>query len=339
METGEPGEDLDRLVKTDAVSLFVERAQLVKADFMLTQNNAHAVVEICQRLDGVPLAIELAAARVIALSPAEIARRLDHRFQVLAGGRRGAVERHATLRAAIDWSYELLNAAEQRLLARVAVFAGSCTLEAIEEICSGDPVEVEAVMDLVTSLVARSLVIAEDGDLGTRYRLLETIRQYGEERLAGWGETETLMVWHARFYAALSARASENSYGPEQLVWASQVNLDRENIRAALATAIDARNAELAVQLVADHPHRQSHAVAPTGEELLVPVSRVLELTSALEEPGYPRLLVVAAQQALAKADHDSADELLRLLKECRRDCLPPAWFPAAFATGTSPSR
>ena len=103
---------------------------------------------------------------------------------MLAGARRGAVERHATLRAAIDWSYDLLDAPEQRLLARMAVFSGGCTLEAIEEVCSGDPVEREAVMDLVAGLVARSLVVAEDGGQGTQYRLLETIRQYGEERLA-----------------------------------------------------------------------------------------------------------------------------------------------------------
>ena len=186
LQAGKSGEDIERLVQTDAVSLFVERARQVKADFALTQGNARAVVEICQRLDGVPLAIELAAARVIALNPAELLRRLDRRFQVLAGGRRGAVARHATLRAAIDWSYELLSVAEQQLLARMAVFTGGCTLEAIEEVCTGDPVEREEVVDLVTALVARSLVIAEDTRLGTRYRLLETIRQYGEERLAGY---------------------------------------------------------------------------------------------------------------------------------------------------------
>ena len=121
------------------------------------------MVEICQRLDGVPLAIELAAARVIALSPADLFPRLDRRFHVLAGGRRGAVERHATLRAAIDWSDQLLTPAEQRLLARLSVFSGGCTLEAVEEVCGGDPVDPDDVMDLVTSLVSRSLVVAEDG--------------------------------------------------------------------------------------------------------------------------------------------------------------------------------
>ena len=206
LEAGQPGEDIELLVQTDAVSLFVERARQGKADFELTQSNAGAVVEVCQRLDGVPLAIELAAARVIALSPAELARRLDRRFHVLAGGRRGAVTRHATLRAAIDWSYELLSPAEQRLLARMAVFSGGCTLEAIEEVCSGDPVQREAVVDIVTRLVARSLVIVEDTRLGTRYRLLETIRQYAEERLADAGETDALVLRHGAFYAALCAR-------------------------------------------------------------------------------------------------------------------------------------
>ena len=194
LEAGTPADAMERLATTDAVRLFVERARLVKADFALTDGNARAVAEVCQRLDGVPLAIELAAARVIALSPAQLAGRLDRRFQVLAGGRRGAVERHATLRAAIDWSYELLNSSEQRLLARMAVFPGASALEAVEEICSGDPVERDDVMDLVTALVSRSLVVAEDSDLGTRFRLLETIRQYGEERLAEWSETESLLT-------------------------------------------------------------------------------------------------------------------------------------------------
>lgn len=312
LSAGRPGDDITELKHTDAVHLFVERARQVKADFELTAANTRAVVDICQRLDGVPLAIELAAARVIALSPAELVARLDQRFRVLAGGRRGAVERHATLRAAIDWSYDLLGESEQRLLARMAVFAGSCSLNAIEEICSGGAVAVDEVLDLVSSLVARSLVVAEHSDLGTRYRLLETIRQYGEERLAEWAEIDTLVIWHARYFAALSARASESSYGPEQLTWARQINLDRENIRAALATAIDGGDVELAVQLVADHPHRQSHAVAPTGEELLVPVSRVLAMTGAVDEPGYPRLLVVAAQQVLSKGDPAACDELCR---------------------------
>jgi predicted ATPase len=323
LEAGAPNDDLERLVTTDAVSLFVERARHVKADFALTDNNARAVVEICQRLDGVPLAIELAAARVIALGPAELARRLDRRFQVLAGGRRGAVERHATLRAAIDWSFELLNAAEQRLLARIAVFSGGCTLEAIEVVCSGDPVEPGDIVDLVTSLVARSLVVAEDNALGTRYRLLETIRQYGEERLADRGETDALFLRHARFYADLSARAAEHFYGSDQLIWARQINLERDNIRVALATAIDATNTALAVQLVANHPHHHNYGGTGAVYDIEVPASRVLDLPNAREETGYPRVLMAAAWQMYLRGDFDSADELRRQALEA--DSIHPA--------------
>jgi tetratricopeptide (TPR) repeat protein len=319
LEVGEPEEDIKSLVQTDAVSLFVERAGHVKADFALTTTNASAVVEVCRRLDGVPLAIELAAARVIALSPAELARRLDRRFQVLAGGRRGAVERHATLRAAIDWSYELLSAAEQRLLARLAVFSRGATLEAIEEICCGDAVARDAAVDLVTGLVARSLVVAEDHGFATRYRLLETIRQYGEERLADWGETDTLRIRHARFYVALLARAAEHFWGPKQLEWVRQLNPEQDNIRSAIANAIDAGNAALAVQLVANHPHRQSASAHPTGELLLVPAHRVLDLAGAREEPEYPRVLMVAAHQAVLRGDHDSAQKLCQQAVEADR--------------------
>jgi predicted ATPase/class 3 adenylate cyclase len=262
LETGEPDDDLERLMNTDAVSLFVERARRAKADFALTASNARAVVEVCKRLDGVPLAIELAAARVVALGPAELVRRLDRRFQVLSGGRRGAVERHATLRAAIDWSYELLGPAEQQLLARMSVFSGGCTLEAIEEICNGDPIEPEMIVDLVTGLVVRSLVVAEDRGIGTRYRMLETIRQYAEERLVEFGETETGLSCHANYYAGLSAQAARHFYGPDQLIWGRQMNLELDNIRSALAYAVDTANTAVAVQLVANHPHIGSYAAA-----------------------------------------------------------------------------
>jgi predicted ATPase/class 3 adenylate cyclase len=326
LDAGEPDEDIEHLVDTDAVCLFVERARHVMADFALTDSNAGAVVQICQRVDGVPLAIELAAARLIALSPAQLVRRLDRRFQVLAGGRRGAVERHATLRAAIDWSYELLGAAEQRLLARLAVFSGGCTLEAVEDICSGDPVEPEAVMDLLTGLVARSLVVAEHRGIETRYRLLETIRQYGEERLAEWGETETLRIRHASFYAALLARAAELFYGPEQTAWARQVNLERDNIRTALANAIDVGNAALAVLVVAHHPYRLT--VSAIGEVLFVPASRVLDLAGAAREPGYPRVWMLAAWNALWSGDHQTADELCQRALQADRSRPTPLQGP-----------
>jgi predicted ATPase/class 3 adenylate cyclase/DNA-binding CsgD family transcriptional regulator len=319
LEVGEPGDDTARLAQTDAVSLFVERARNIKADFALTDGNVEAVVEICRRLDGVPLAIELAAARVIALSPAELLRRLDRRFRVLAGGRRGAVGRHATLRAAIDWSYELLQPDEQRLLARMAVFSGGCTLEAVEQVCSDEPVDRDSVLDLITNLVSRSLVIAEDHGAGTRYRLLETIRQYGEERLAECGETETLVLRHASFYADLLARAADYLYGPEQASWARRVSAERDNIRAALTAAIDTGEATLAVRLVANHPDGSSQDASHVGEAFSLPASRVLDMAGVSREPGYPKILTVAAAQAFHSGDRDKADDLCRQALEADR--------------------
>ena len=132
--------------------LFVERAAAVSGDFELTEKNAAAVMEVVTRLDGIPLAIELAAARVGVLSPSQIAQRLDQRFRLLAGGTRGAIERHATLRAAVDWSFDLLDAAEQRLLARLSIFAGGCTLDAAEAVCSDDVIAAYDVLDLLSTL-------------------------------------------------------------------------------------------------------------------------------------------------------------------------------------------
>jgi predicted ATPase/class 3 adenylate cyclase len=319
MEVGEPGDDVGRLAHTDAVSLFVERARNIKADFGLSDSNVEAVVEICRRLDGVPLAIELAAARVIALSPSELLRRLDRRFKVLAGGRRGAVGRHATLRAAIDWSYELLKPDEQRLLARMAVFSGGATLEAIEAVCGDDAVDPDSVLDLITNLVARSLVIAEDHRVGTRYRLLETIRQYGEERLSQWGETEALLLRHAGFYADVLQHAAEYLYGHQQAAWAGKIIPERGNVRAALNAAIDAGDAALAVRLVADHPDGHSQDVIHLGESFSLPASRVLGLAGVADEPGYPQVLMVAADQAFHSGDGTTADELCRQALEAER--------------------
>jgi tetratricopeptide (TPR) repeat protein len=333
LAAGRHDDDIDDLVHTDAVSLFVERARKVKADFALTETNARAVVEICQRLDGVPLAIELAAARVIALSPADLLGRLDRRFELLAGGRRGAVGRHATLRAAIDWSYELLDTAEQRLLARLSVFSGGCTLDAIEEVCSGDAVERSAALDLVASLVSRSLVIVEDDRTGTRYRLLETIREYSEERLAEYGEIETLRTRHFRYYAHMLEEAARGTYTARGTVYpGSQWNLasnavshdsvwtggagrwrlgvERDNVRSALANAIDAGDVARAIQIVANHPHRDRANAQHIGQVYVLPASRVLDLPGATEHPDHPRLLMVAAYEALDSLDQERADTL-----------------------------
>ena len=180
-----PGADADLVAisQAEAVRLFAERAAAVKPDFAVTAENAAPVAAAVRRLDGIALAIELAAARIAAMTPAELARRLERNFAVLGAGRRGTLPHHQTLRATIDWSYQLLAEPEQRLLARLAVFAGGCTLEAAETVCGGEGIDPDTVFELLASLVARSLVVTEEHGPETRYRLLETIRQYGEERL------------------------------------------------------------------------------------------------------------------------------------------------------------
>ena len=176
-----PGTDADLMAITqaEAVRLFAERAAAVKPEFAVTAENAAPVAAAVRRLDGIALAIELAAARLAAMTPAELARRLERSFAVLGAGRRGTLPHHQTLRATIDWSYQLLAEPEQRLLARLAVFAGGCTLEAAETVCGGDGIDPDTVFELLASLVARSLVVTEEHGPETRYRLLETIRQYG----------------------------------------------------------------------------------------------------------------------------------------------------------------
>ncbi|KPV46441.1 hypothetical protein SE17_43300, partial [Kouleothrix aurantiaca] len=177
------------LLEYDAVRLFVERAHAVVPTFHLAENNAHAVVEICQRLDGIPLALELASARVNVLTAGQIAARLDDRFALLTNGSRAAhVAHHHTLRAAIDWSHGLLTAEEQTLFRRLAAFAAGFTLDTAEAVCAGEGLAEKRVLDVLASLVDKSLVVAETTSRAqARYRLLETIREYAREKLDAAG--------------------------------------------------------------------------------------------------------------------------------------------------------
>ena len=230
----------------EAVHLFADRAAAVKAGFAVDRTNRADVVSICTRLDGMALAIELAAARIQAMNPAELARRLDQRFRLLSGGNRVAVERHQTLRATIDWSYDLLSEPHQRLLARLSVFVGGCTLDAAEEVCAGDPIEPGDVFELLAGLVARSLVVADDTGPDTRYRLLETIRQYAEERLEP-AERIQLRERHVGCYVSFVEAVARGTCGPDQLRWIRQAEPELDNLRAAMAWTLandDAVNAE-----------------------------------------------------------------------------------------------
>jgi predicted ATPase len=220
--------DLAAITQAEAVRLFAERATGVKPDFAVTADNAAAVAAVVLRLDGIPLAIELAAARVAAMTPSELATRLKRSFAVLAGGRRGAVAHHQTLRATIDWSFHLLAEPEQRLLGRRAVFAGGCTIEAVEAVCSGEGIDTDAVFELLAGLVARSLVVAAEHGLETRYRLLETIRQYCEERLSEAGELERWRARHADYYADLVQQIRHHGRR-EEVFWALRLSAEQDN--------------------------------------------------------------------------------------------------------------
>jgi predicted ATPase/class 3 adenylate cyclase len=232
--------DLDAASSNESVRLFVERAGAARPGFALGPSNVEAITEICRRLDGIPLAIELAAARVTALSPADIRDLLDERFRLLSGARRSRVERHQTLRATVDWSYSLLDPVERELFNRLGVFAGGFDARAAQVICAGDDVEVWDVLDALTSLVAKSMVNAEETDDGTmRYQLLETLRQYARERLDESGDIDRWRSRHAAHYANVAEEILEGMDGPDEFAWRSRLAVDLDDIRAGLNWSLD----------------------------------------------------------------------------------------------------
>jgi non-specific serine/threonine protein kinase len=224
----------DTLLQYEAVRLFAERATLSQPRFTLCAANGAAVAEICCRLDGIPLAIELAAARLKVLSVEQIAARLDDVFRLLTGGSRTALPRHQTLRATMDWSYDLLSPPERVLLRRLSVFAGGWTLEAAEAVGVGDGIEEWEVLDLLTSLVGKSLILYEERGGEGRYRLLETVRQYARERLLDSAETAAVWDRHLAWAAMLAERAGPELRGPRQGEWLERLEREHDNLRAAL---------------------------------------------------------------------------------------------------------
>jgi predicted ATPase/class 3 adenylate cyclase len=290
--------------QADAVRLFVERAKAVDPDFSLTTANTAPIIEICRHLDGVPLAIELAAAQVVAMSPTELVEGLVRRFDTLAGGRRRAVQRHQTLRAAIDWSYDLLSGDERQLLVRLAVFSGGCSRAAAEAVCGDAPLAPRKVFGLLAALVAKSLVIAQRDGPETRYRLLETIREYGEERLAATGETESLRTSHAEYYCQLAGGLHGDLFGPRQAIAGGRLVAEQENLLAAVNHAIDTNNVDLALRLV----RNTSHHGMQSGWRLILPVEAVLGLAGAADHPLYPHGLASAAREAAFRGDLTRAE-------------------------------
>jgi predicted ATPase/class 3 adenylate cyclase len=218
----------------ESVQLFVERASAVNRKFNLTEENVSDVAQICRRLDGIPLALELAAARTSVFSPGEIAARLDNRFRLLAGGSRTALERHQTLRALIDWSYDLLSSEEQTLFRQLSVFAGGWTFEAAEAVCPDLDI-----LNLLTQLINKSLVMVDDQANETRYHLLETIRQYGQGKLLESGELDQVRNQHLEFFLKLAEEAESHFNSFEEMEWISSLEADNDNLRAAIEWAME----------------------------------------------------------------------------------------------------
>ncbi len=250
---------LETLLRYEAVRLFIDRVRLTRPDFMVTAANAPTIGSLCTCLDGIPLAIELAAARVRSLSVEEIHARLDDRFRLLTGGNRTALPRQQTLRALIDWGYTLLEDREREILRRLSVFKGGWTLEAAKQVCSGvrdadrhAPFEEWEVLDLLTGICDKSLAQADTEGLDgrTRYRLLETVRQYSGEKLLECGEAEEVRRLHRDFYLQQAEDISLKLYGPEQGFWFDTLEIEHDNMRAALAYCEEANDSEAELRLV-----------------------------------------------------------------------------------------
>jgi predicted ATPase/DNA-binding SARP family transcriptional activator/DNA-binding CsgD family transcriptional regulator len=248
---GEPdaGSTAESLMRYEAVRLFVDRARLRLPNFGLTEGNGVAVARVCRKLDGIPLAIELATARMGTLAVEQVAQRLEVSLDVLKGTSRSAAPRQQTLRATLDWSHNLLSEAERALFRRLSIFAGGWTLEAAEAVCSGGGIGREDVLDLLGGLVDKSLVVAGASTGGAvRYRMLEPIRQYAREKLEESGEADEVQGRHAAFFLALAEEAEPELTGAQQRLWVERLEREHDNLRAALSWVLERGQAELGLR-------------------------------------------------------------------------------------------
>ncbi|MPZ79376.1 MAG: AAA family ATPase [Actinophytocola sp.] len=270
------GASRDQAMRFPSMRLLADRASAVRPGFAVDDRTALHMIHICRALDGMPLAIELAAARLRTMSAQQVATRLDDRFRLLTGGSRLTLPRHQTLRAVVDWSWDLLGDAERTLLRRLAVFAGGSTLEAAEQVCAGAGLPAVEVFDVLSALLDKSLVLlAEDG----RYRMLQTIKAYGLERLADAGETDRVRWAHVEHFGRLAETAEPYLRRAEQLDWIDRLDADKDNLNAALRTAIAAGETRTAEWFLANlgwywwlHGHKveggelAAEVLAMTGE-------------------------------------------------------------------------
>jgi non-specific serine/threonine protein kinase len=302
--------DIESLARYESARLFVKRAAAVKPTFALTEQNAPAVARACYRLDGIPLAIELAAARTKVLSVEEISERLDGTLGLLASGGRTALPRHRTLRATMNWSHELLPEDEQTLFRRLTVFAGGFTLEAAESVCAGEDLERDEVLELLSHLVDKSLVTAQEKGGETRYRLLEMVRKYGREKLDGAEEVNEVGRRHASFYVELAEEAEPELKGEGQVAWLERLETEHDNLRAAMRWLLDRGESEEAARLgwalwlywgirahFAEGRRYMEQALSAKGSEDMPASARA-------------KALYVEAMMANYQGDHGSAESL-----------------------------
>ena len=243
-------ETAEQLTQYESVRLFIERASLVSSHFAVNKENAPAIAQICFHLDGIPLALELAAARIRTMTVEQINDHLDDRFQLLTDGNRTALPRQQTLRALIDWSYNLLSDSERKMLARLSVFAGGWTTASAKAVCAGDGIEPDDVMDLLSLLVNKSLAtMGDEPDNEARYHLLETIRQYAQERLIQFGELQNMRLRHLEFFAKMVEEAEPNFKSGTQAVWYQRLDDEVDNLRVALNWLEGSENSEMRLRL------------------------------------------------------------------------------------------
>jgi predicted ATPase/class 3 adenylate cyclase len=333
------GASLNQLADFDAARLFLDRAEATGAELALGPSDGPAIAEICRRLDGIPLAIELAAARVIALGPGEIAALLDERFRLLTGGRRAAVERHHTLRATIDWSYALLSQRDRAVFNHLGVFPASFDASAAQAVAAAGGVEPWGVLDALTSLVAKSMVNADRCGAGpTRYQMLESLRHYARERLDTAGLADETRRGHARHYAAAVAEIGSGLRGPDVSLWRQRVAVELENFRDAVTWALDSaveEDGELAMvilgELTAGRSTVNTNLFAAVTEQAVEPAQRS-------PSPFASLVLAGAAINAYYRADFPRARHLSRLAMQQVRTSPHPGSVLSIRIAFTDPS-
>jgi predicted ATPase len=310
--------------KSDAVRLFLERAAEAQPEARWEDTDLFAIMELCRRLDGIPLAIELAAARVSSMTPGEIAGHLDERFRLLAGRRRGTVERHQTMRATVDWSYSLLEENERRVFDRLGVFAGSFTADAAVAV-AGEDLDSWDILDALGALTSKSMLVADTTSDGVaRYRMLETMRHYARERL-GSADEEAEHWWarHAEYYAELARQVGDALLGPDELAWRRRLAAELDDLRAAVNWSLDTPADDCCIRIVAAlNVQAAQYDTAGIGAWALQCEGRAGDASPGLRAA----VLGAATWERFRSGDSQSITSALEAL----RDGLPPGW-PSSY--------